>query len=88
MRRKGIAGDEEIYFSNFNGVNWAAQQKVPGVGTSDRPSLGVYNQRLYMAWKGISGDEELYYSNFDGSRWAPQQKIDRVGSSDGPALGH
>jgi hypothetical protein len=88
MAWKGIAGDEGIYFSNFNEVNWAGQRKMPGVGTSDGPSLGVYNQWLYMAWKGISEDQGLYYSNFDGSSWASQQKIDGVGSSNGPTLGH
>jgi hypothetical protein len=27
-------GDQAIYYSQFNGSAWAAQQKIPGVGTS------------------------------------------------------
>ena len=32
---KGMWGDERIWFTAFNGTTWAAQQIVPGVGTSN-----------------------------------------------------
>jgi hypothetical protein len=31
---KGPLGDQAIYFAHFDGTNWSASQKVPGVGTS------------------------------------------------------
>jgi hypothetical protein len=31
---KGMLGDERIWYSHYNGATWAAQQIVPGVGTS------------------------------------------------------
>jgi hypothetical protein len=31
---KGMLGDQAIWFSHFNGSAWAAQQIIPGVGTS------------------------------------------------------
>jgi hypothetical protein len=30
---KGMKGDERIWWSTYNGANWAAQPVVPGVGT-------------------------------------------------------
>jgi hypothetical protein len=29
-----MTGDERIWWSTYNGASWAAQQVVPGVGTS------------------------------------------------------
>jgi hypothetical protein len=39
MAWKGIEGDQGIYFSTFDGQNWAAQQNVPGIGSSVGPAL-------------------------------------------------
>jgi hypothetical protein len=29
-----MLGDQRIWYTHFNGTSWAAQQIVPGVGTS------------------------------------------------------
>ncbi|HXI71878.1 MAG TPA: matrixin family metalloprotease [Verrucomicrobiae bacterium] len=73
---------------------WQPQRKIPGVGSSDGPSLAVAGYQnfsggfydLYMAWKGVSGDSGIYWSQFTGSGWLPQEQIQGVGSSHGPCL--
>ena len=83
---KGEERDNRIFFSSFNGTSWAAQQQVPGVGSSAGPSLALYDGKLYMAWKGVLGDDGIYYSTFNGTSWAPQQNIPDVATSVGPRL--
>jgi len=86
MAWKGIEHDQRIFWSNFDGSTWAAQQFVAGVGTSCGPSLAVFNGQLYMAWKGINADQGIYYSSFNGTSWAPQQLVPGVWTSTGPSL--
>jgi len=86
MAWKGMEFDDGIFYSTFNGTTWAAQQQVPGVGTSSGVSLAVFNGKLYMAWKGMQADQGIYWSVFDGTGWAPQQQVPGVGTSTGPSL--
>ncbi len=77
---KGIEGDSGIFFSTFNPASipppWQPQQKIGGVGTSDRPALisDVTGQPL-MVWKGIEGDSNLFASTQTGIFWQPQQPV-------------
>ncbi len=95
---KGSSGDERIWYSSFDGTNWAPQQSMPDpIATSFRPSLAVLNvgfsQLLYAAWKGSNDDTRIWYSSFDGTNWAPQKTIsvpntpnEVVGTDVGPSL--
>jgi len=83
---KGMQRDDRVFFSSFNGTSWAAQQQVPGIGSSSGVALAVYAGKLYMAWKGELSDQRIFYSSFDGSNWAPQQQVAGIGSSVGPRL--
>jgi hypothetical protein len=75
---KGISGDSGIFFSTFLTAagGWQPQQKIGGVGTSDRPALtrDVTGQPL-LVWKGIEGDSNLFGSTFTGIFWQPQQPV-------------
>jgi hypothetical protein len=86
MAWKGIELDDRIFFTSFDGKNWAPQQQVPGVGTSSGVSLAVFSNQLYMAWKGEGPDQGIYWSSFNGSSWAPQQRVQGVLTSTGPWL--
>ena len=86
MAWKGEERDERIWYSTFNGTTWAAQQQVPGVGTSSGVALAVLGSKLYMAWKGEGDDQGIYYTTFDGTTWAAQQLVAGVGTSTGPRL--
>jgi hypothetical protein len=89
MAWDGVPGDDAIYFAQnpdpaFSA--WPGQQRIDGVGTSDRPALAYFNGAMRMAWKGIPGDSTIYWSTFDGSGWSPQQAIPGRGTSHGPSL--
>jgi hypothetical protein len=60
---KGVDGDQGIYWSSWDGQNWAPQQKIDGAGTSVGPSLAAFNNSPYAAWKGVDGDEKIYWSS-------------------------
>ena len=81
---KGEQGDDRLFYSSFDGTNWAAQATIPG-NSSIGPSLAVYGNRLYAAWKGEHADQRLFYSSFDGTNWAAQATIPG-NSSIGPSL--
>jgi hypothetical protein len=86
MAWKGVERDESMWWTTFDGVNWAPQQQIPGVWSSVGPSLAVFNNQLYMAWKGMYDDQSMWWTTFDGANWAPQQQIPGVWSSVGPSL--
>ncbi len=93
MAWKGIAGDQSIYWTVWDGTNWAPQSGVPGVGTSESPALATLKGVVVMAWKGIAGDDRIWFTTFDGAKWAPQALVPNVLSdwnynftSVGPAL--
>ena len=54
MAWKGIEHDQRIWWSSFDGAQWAPQQSVAGVATSCGVSLAVFAGKLYMAWKGMN----------------------------------
>jgi len=65
---------------------WTSQ--VPGIGggTSGRPALTMFQNRLYAAWKGAGSDERMFWSSFNGRNWAAQQVGIGGGTSGSPAL--
>jgi hypothetical protein len=89
MAWKGVSGDQGLYFSrnpDRDPNGWFPQTPIGGVGTSDKPALAYFNNRMWMAWKGIAGDSGIYYSTFDGNQWTPQQRVYGVGTSSSPTL--
>jgi kumamolisin len=86
MAWKGIERDDRIFYTSFNGSNWAPQQLIPNIATSSGVALAEFNGKLYMAWKGMEDDQGIYWSEFNGSNWAPQQQVANVGTSTGPRL--
>jgi Papain-like cysteine protease AvrRpt2 len=61
---KGIYNDQGIYFSSFDGNNWAPQQNIANVGTSVGPAIAPFANLLYAAWKGENSDQGIYWSLF------------------------
>lgn len=59
---KGVAGDQGIYFSLFDGSEFTGQIRVDGVGTSQGPSVCTIGAFTHMAWKGVEGDNTIYWS--------------------------
>ena len=60
----GSEGDTNLWWSSFDGFNWAPQQRISdSMASSNSPSLAAFQGRLYMAWRGTSPDVQLYYSS-------------------------
>jgi hypothetical protein len=81
MAWKGVDDDSGIYWSTFNGADWAPQRPILGVGTSDSPALVALGNRLHIFWKGVPGDTNAYHSTLDdgeGAIWKPQQLISYI----------
>jgi len=83
---RGAGNDQGIWWSTFNGHQWAAQQEVPDVGSSDGPAVALFGGILYMAWKGRADDPDLWWTTFDGQTWAAQKVVPGTGSNARPAL--
>ena len=69
MAWKGLAGDQGLYWSRFDGGGWIPQQRVSDVGSSVGSTLVAMGKHLYMIWKGIDGDPGIYWATFDGNSW-------------------
>lgn len=82
---KGEVGDDRLFYSSFDGTNWAPQQTMPG-NSSVGPSLAEYGGVIYAAWKGEHNDERIFYAQFANGAWQPQAMIPGVASSTGPVL--
>ncbi len=91
---KGVRGDPGIYWSHTTRgdqpQDWAAPQRVPNVGTSEGPSLAVFNNRLFMVWKGVGNDPGIYWSHTthgdQPQDWAAPRRVPNVGTSRVPSL--
>ena len=66
---KGFGGDQQIYFSSFDGKFWAPQKPIPDAYSSIGPSMVVFRGRLWAVMKGRTDDERFWYTSFDGSSW-------------------
>jgi hypothetical protein len=86
MAWKGMERDDSMWWSTFDGANWAPQQQIPGVASSAGPSLAVFNGLVYAIWKGEADDQSIWYTTFDGANWAPQQQTGGMWSTHGPSL--
>ena len=64
---RGVKGDQGIYFTQGAAgtagaapIDWSTQAQIPGVGTTGRPSITVFKQRILIAWQGVEGDHTIY----------------------------
>lgn len=62
------------------------QHRIPGVGTSDRPSATVLGNLVFAGWKGVIGDLGIYAATFDGGSWGDQWGLSKAQTSYGPWL--
>jgi len=76
----------QIYYSSFNGSEWADARDVPEAVSSTSPALAEYLFDLYMVWTGAGADTSLYYNYFDGASWTPVRRVPEAAAGSGPAL--
>jgi hypothetical protein len=85
MAWRGVAGDQSIYTSVWDGAEtWSPQSEpLAGRGTSNTPVMATLHNRVYMFWKGIDNDNTAYWSVLDMSDpvanpnpiWSAQKQI-------------
>jgi hypothetical protein len=83
MAWKGANTSEGIWWNSFDGVNWSAQHRVAGVGTSIGPSLAAFDGKLYMAWPGAGFDHDIYWNYRVSNHWVAQHKVGHGASTRG-----
>jgi hypothetical protein len=71
MAWKGLESDQRIFFNQFNGSTWTAQQFIPNVATSVGPTAVNFQGTIYMVWKGMNGDPGMYWSKLAGATFTP-----------------
>jgi hypothetical protein len=84
---KGVDVDGRLWYSTFDGVQWAPAQPVPGsTQTVDPPALTTFRGIVYVAWRG--NDQSVQYTSFDGYNWSPEYRLrgPKAGNC-GPSLG-
>ena len=59
---KGVEGDSGLYFSVFDGNEFAGQIRVANAGTAEGPSICRFGSVTHMAWKGAQADNNIYWS--------------------------
>jgi len=71
-----MGSDETLWYSSFDGTNWAAQKQIPSTWSSVGPSIAAYKGKLYAFWKGMGTDHTIWYtSTADGNSWAAQMVL-------------
>jgi hypothetical protein len=75
-----------LWYTTFDGENWAPDTQVPGVWLDNSPAAAFYNGTLYVvhlgSWRtGTSGT--LWYTTFDGKQWTSDTPIPNVSSASG-----
>lgn len=83
---KGESGDDRIFYSTFDGTNWAEQALIGG-NSSAGPCLANHNGVLNMGWKGEFGDERLFDLTVVNATFGQQRLMPGFASTTGPALG-
>ena len=85
-RNEPPAPDGQLWYSYFDGENWAPDTLVPNVGISSSPSAVVLpGGGLSVFHQGEGDNGQLWYSYFDGTNWAPDVQVPNVGMSISPA---
>jgi hypothetical protein len=92
MAFTGIAGDSNLYWTactdtspNF-AQGFSQVRPIPGIGSSNGPTMTIFNGAPLLVWKGAGGDQGMYYATFAGGGWSAQQFIGGAGSVDRPTV--
>lgn len=90
---RGGTNDDAIHGTFYEGEpggttwNYGDEASLGQMGTSDGPSIAVFNGNLFMTWKGVSGDTTQYWSQAaPNGGFTGQAVIPETGSSVGPSV--
>lgn len=88
--REGRGNSGQLYWATFDGTKWSEDKILPNknspYGTSGRPGLAVFDNKLFCINEGRGDSGELYWSAFDGTNWSGDNLLPCSGTSGPPAL--
>jgi hypothetical protein len=62
---QGAGNNGELWYSVFDGTNWAPDTHVPDLTIGASPAVVNYNGKLYCFHQGAGNNGELWYGVFD-----------------------
>lgn len=69
MAWRGVDGDQALYFTQGqlgpDGIpefEWSTQALIHGVGSSHRPAIALFQNRVHLAWKGTNDDHTIWHT--------------------------
>jgi hypothetical protein len=72
--------DQQLWYTVFDGTNWAPDTQVPNLGVSFSPSAVAWNGGIAVFHQGQDADQQLWYTlSPDGTNWAPDTQISNPG---------
>ncbi len=85
--REGRGGNGWMWYATFDGRTWSRDALLPNsrnaFGTSGRPALAVYNEKLYCVHEGRGDDGWVWCATFDGENWSQDEPIPNSGDAYG-----
>ena len=82
---QGAGNSGELWYSVFDGTNWARDTRVQNVGMSGSPSAVPWAGGITVFHQGQMNDGQLWYTFFDGTNWAPDAQVPDLGMSGSPS---
>ena len=73
-------GDGRLWYSVFDGSNWAPDTLVPNIGMSGSPSAVAWVGGITVFHQGSGINGQLWYTySPDGTIWGPDTQVQNVG---------
>jgi hypothetical protein len=80
----GSNEDGQLWYTYFDGTNWAPDTPVSNLGMSSSPSAVAWAGGMTVFHQGFDLDEQLWYSYFNGTNWGTDTQVQNVGISGSP----
>jgi chitinase len=83
---QGSGENGQLWYSVFDGSNWAADTQISNVDISGSPSAAVFSSGTMSVFHQGYGDSgQLWYSYFDGTNWETDTQVPNLGMSESPS---
>ena len=64
------SGDGQLWYSVFDGTNWATDTLIPNLGMSESPSAALWKGGISVFHQGSNNNGQLWYTfSSDGKNW-------------------
>ena len=82
---QGFGSNGQLWYSSFDGANWAPDTQVPILGMSSLPSAVSWAGGITVFHQGSDNNEQLWYTySGDGTNWGGDTLVQNLGISGSP----